>query len=83
MPTFDGREIEVIQFSDLAGEEWVYEFRDPAWDPNSTMLAIAVPDAGTWADAVVSINPHKGDLPLRFLEWAVRIAAERERPAEG
>ncbi|MBY8854197.1 hypothetical protein K7G98_40560, partial [Saccharothrix sp. MB29] len=61
---FGGREVEVIDFQDVTSGEHVLEFRDTAWRSNEAVLAISVPDGGSWSDAVVSVNPHRGDVPV-------------------
>ncbi|MFI6513832.1 hypothetical protein ACIBCT_40060 [Streptosporangium sp. NPDC050855] len=72
--TFDGRSIEVIDFFDTSIDERVIEFRDPGlWDRGS-FLAIALREGKEWHDAVVSIDPQVGDVPVRLMVWAIEIA---------
>ncbi|WP_157620771.1 hypothetical protein [Saccharothrix sp. NRRL B-16348] len=72
--SFGGREVEVIDFQDVTSGEHVLEFRDTAWRSNEAVLAISVPDGGSWSDAVVSVNPHRGDVPVTFMIWAIGVA---------
>ncbi|MGO4422930.1 hypothetical protein AB4Z54_30575 [Streptomyces sp. MCAF7] len=74
---FNGGEIEVVDFDDVTSGEHVIEFQDPAWRPNEAVIAVSVPDGGTWSDAVVSVNPHRGDVPVSFVIWAIGVAEER------
>jgi len=74
---FDGREIEIIDFGDVAAGERVIEFRDPAWRADEAIIAISVPDGRSSSDAVISINPHKRDVSVPFVVWAVGMAQER------
>lgn len=74
---FGGREVEVIDFQDVTSGEHVLEFRDTAWRSNEAVLAISVPDGGSWSDAVVSVNPHRGDVPVTFMIWAIGVAKEK------
>ncbi|MFE5502726.1 hypothetical protein ACFQ73_09200 [Amycolatopsis japonica] len=76
---FNGREIEVIDFDDATSGEHVIEFRDPAWRQHETAIAISIPDGGSWSDAVVSTNPHRGDIPVSFTIWAIGVAEQRMR----
>jgi len=76
---FNSREIEVIDFDDATSGEHVIEFRDPDWRPNEAVIAISVPDGGSWSDAVVSANPQRGDIPVSFAIWAIGIAEQRMR----
>ncbi|MDU0293163.1 hypothetical protein, partial [Saccharothrix longispora] len=74
---FGGREVEVIDFQDVTSGEHVLEFRDTAWRSNEAVLAISVPDGGSWSDAVVSVNPHRGDVPVTFMIWAIGVAEKK------
>ncbi|MEV0150548.1 MULTISPECIES: hypothetical protein [unclassified Nonomuraea] len=74
---FAGRDIEVIDFQDVVAGEHVIEFRDTAWRRNEAILAISVPDDGSWDDAMISVNPHKGDVSVSFATWAIVIARKR------
>jgi hypothetical protein len=64
---FNGSEIEVIDFDDVTSGEHVIEFRDPAWRSNEAVIAISVPDGGSWIDAIVSVALHRGDVPVSFV----------------
>jgi hypothetical protein len=74
---FDGRMIEVLDISDVISGERVIEFRDHLKWGNDTVVAIAIPDGGHWADATVSINPRVGDIPVGLLVWAIGLAEEK------
>ncbi|WP_328992587.1 hypothetical protein OG394_39960 [Kribbella sp. NBC_01245] len=74
---FEGREIEVIDFSDVRADEHVIEFRDPAWRTNESVLAIVVPDGRSWEDGALSINPHLNQVSVSFVTWAMRVAESR------
>jgi hypothetical protein len=76
---FNGTEIEVIDFDDVTSGEHVIEFRDSSWNPDESVVAVAVPDGGSWSDATVSINPHKGDILASFAIWVIGVAEERLR----
>jgi hypothetical protein len=71
---FDGRMIEVLDISDAISGERVIEFRDYLKWGNDTFVAIAIPDGGRWVDAMVSINPRIGDIPVGLLVWAIGVA---------
>ena len=74
--TFNGTEISITDFDDASSGEHVLEFRDPLWNVPEPVLAIAVPDQGTWKDAILSINPSKGDIDVAFAAWAIKIAEQ-------
>ena len=71
---FNGRMIEVLDISDAISGERVIEFRDHVKWGNDTAVAISVPDGGEWTDAMVSINPRIGDVPVGLLLWAIGLA---------
>ncbi|MEV4874318.1 hypothetical protein [Streptomyces syringium] len=74
---FDGRNIEVIDFGDVSSGGRVIEFRDPQIRRNDSILAISVPDEGSWRDASISIDPTVGDVPVSFALWAIAVAQTR------
>jgi hypothetical protein len=74
---FNGSEIEVIDFDDVTSGDHVLEFRDPAWRSNEAVIAISVRDGGSWSDAALSVNPHRGDVPVSFVIWAIGVAEVR------
>lgn len=74
---FEGREIEVIDFSDVSSGEHVIEFRDPAWLLGEAILAIVVPDGRSWEEAAVSVNPQLDQVSVSFLTWAFGVARAR------
>ncbi|MGX1886306.1 hypothetical protein [Streptomyces sp. NPDC055287] len=74
---FNGRNVDVIDFEDVSSGERVIEFHDPLVRPDETLLAISIPEGGTWGDAVVSISPRVGDVSVDFMVWAIQIAQVR------
>ncbi|WP_410585586.1 hypothetical protein [Amycolatopsis sp. lyj-108] len=74
---FNGSEIEVIDFDDATSGEHVIEFRDPSWRSNEAVIAISIPDGGSWSDAVASVNPRRNDVPVSFVIWAIGVAKKR------
>ncbi|MER7212580.1 hypothetical protein [Streptosporangium sp. NPDC000239] len=74
--TFEGRLIEVIDFFDTKIEERVIEFRDPTLWKHGSFLAISLREGREWRDAMVSIDPQVGDIPVRLILWTVKIAKE-------
>lgn len=75
--TFDGRSIEVIDFFDTTIGERVIEFRDPEFWECGSFLAVALREGKEWRDAVVSIDPQVGDIPVRLMLWAIEIAKSK------
>lgn len=55
--TFQGRQIEIIDFGDISVDQRVFEFTDPAIPERGSHFAIAVPDpdegTGAWTDIYV------------------------------
>lgn len=74
---FQGRYVEVIDFDDVSSGEHVIEFRAIQEYGNGAVVAVSVPDEGAWEDAMFSINPHVGDVPVSFVIWALQIAKTR------
>ncbi|GAB0105649.1 hypothetical protein JMUB6875_46300 [Nocardia sp. JMUB6875] len=76
--TFQGRQIEITDFSDISVDQRVFEFTDPAIPRRGSHFAIAVPDPdegnGSWTDAVVSLDVN--EVPVDLLLWAIAKAKE-------
>lgn len=76
LPTreFKGRLIEVIDFDDVSSGEHVIEFRDPEVSAKESLVAVVVPDSGTWSGAKVSLNPRVPEVSAELMEWAISTA---------
>ncbi|MEV4604354.1 DUF2283 domain-containing protein [Amycolatopsis sp. NPDC049253] len=75
--TFDGREIELIDVDSVTAGARRIEFRDPAWRETEPVLIVLLPRGSSWAEARVTIHPHRGTVPVAFLTWATEIAKQR------
>ncbi|MEV7414514.1 hypothetical protein [Streptomyces sp. NPDC089919] len=65
-------EVEVIDFSDVAAEERVIEFRYlPA---GTAFVAVVVPDGGDWSRAMVSVDPEAGDVAAVLMSSLLEVA---------
>ncbi|GAA2989808.1 hypothetical protein [Kitasatospora sp. NPDC127116] len=76
---FRGRPVEVIESEGSDPDTWVWEFRDGHLDTRGSVLAVVVPEGGPWEEAVLSIPPDVGALPVDFVRWALDVAERRLR----
>jgi hypothetical protein len=75
---FDGAQFEVITFDDVTVDEQVVEFRRAGpGDPLESFAAVVIVGSGGWDDAVVSINPRAGDIPVRVMLWLIDTARRK------